>query len=105
MLIDLNKFKQQLNPLCLKVKEVEGDGNCVFRAVADQLEGDESLHSVFRQRTVEYILENKGMYTYFIEDDETIEEYCKDLAKDGIWGDQLEINALAKVFQFNAIIH
>ena len=51
------------------------------------MEGDESLHSVYRQRTVEYILENKEMYTYFIEDDETIEEYCKDMAKDGTWGD------------------
>lgn len=45
------------------------------------------------------------MYTFFIEDDETIEEYCKDMTKDGVWGDQLEINALANVYQFNAIIH
>ena len=103
--IDMNKFREQLHPLCLKVKEMEGDGNCLFRAVADQLEGDESMHAIYRQKTVEYILENKEMYTFFIEDDETIEEYCQDMAKDGVWGDQLEINAMANVFQFNAIVH
>lgn len=84
---------------------MEGDGNCLFRSVADQLEGDESMHAVCRQRTVEYILENKDMYTHFIEDDETIEEYCKDMAKDGIWGGQIELNALAMVYRFNAVIH
>lgn len=45
------------------------------------------------------------MYTHFIEDDETIEEYARDMAKDGMWGDQLEINALANIYQFNAVIH
>ena len=41
----------------------------------------------------------------FIEDDETIEEYCADMAKDAIWGGQLELNAMATLFRFNAIIH
>lgn len=53
---DMQRFTEQLTPQCLKVKEMEGDGNCLFRAVADQLEGDEELHSEYRLRTVEYIL-------------------------------------------------
>ena len=32
---DLAKFKEQLNPLCLKVKEMGADGNCFFRSIAD----------------------------------------------------------------------
>lgn len=32
---DIKKFKEQLSPLCLKVKEMGGDGNCFFRAIAD----------------------------------------------------------------------
>ena len=103
--IDLKKFHEQLQPLCLKVKEMDGDGNCLFRAVADQLEGDDSLHSKYRRRTVEYILKNKEMYKSFIEDDETIEEYCQDMAKDGVWGDQIELNALASIYRFNAVVH
>lgn len=54
---------------------------------------------------MDYILENKEIYTHFIMDDDTIEEYCKVLAKDGTWGDQLEINAMANLYRFNAYIH
>ena len=34
-MLDLKKFEQQLQPLFLKVKEAEGDGNCLFRSLAD----------------------------------------------------------------------
>lgn len=45
------------------------------------------------------------MYTPFIEDDETIDQYCDDMIKDGIWGGQLEMNALANCIKFNVIVH
>lgn len=45
------------------------------------------------------------MYTPFIEDDETIDQYCDDMIKDGIWGGQLEMNALANSMKFNVIVH
>ena len=32
---DMKRFTEYLTPLCLKYKEMEGDGNCLFRAVAD----------------------------------------------------------------------
>lgn len=101
----MQKFRMQLNPQCLKVFETHADGNCLFRTIADQLEGDESLHPIYRQKAVEHILENKDFYTLFIEDDETIEEYCQDMAKDGFWGGQLEMNALGTLLGFNAIVH
>jgi OTU domain-containing protein 3 len=91
--------------LCLKVREMGGDGNCFFRAIADQITGDESRHMEYRHHAVDYIRANKDMYVPFIEDDETIEQYCDDMEKDGIWGDQLETNALASCFKFNIIVH
>lgn len=84
---------------------MDSDGNCLFRSVADQLNGDESMHAIYRAEAVQYILDNKEMYTPFIEDDETIEQYCNDMRKDGIWGGQLEMNAMAYCFNFNVIIH
>lgn len=63
------------------------------------------MHATYRSQAVEYILINKEMYTPFIEDDETIEQYCNDMSKDGIWGGQIEMNALAYCFNFNVIIH
>ena len=82
-----------------------GDGNCLFRALADQLEGNEKKHSNYREDSAKYILANKDMYVPFIEDDETIEEYCSDMSKDGVWGGQLEMNALAHCHKFNVIVH
>ena len=45
---DMEKFKLQLAPNCLKVFEIEGDGNCMFRAIADQLDGDQNQHYQYR---------------------------------------------------------
>ena len=41
----------------------------------------------------------------FIEDDETVDQYCDRMTKEGVWGDQLEMNALATKFKFNIIVH
>jgi OTU domain-containing protein 3 len=32
----------------LKVQNINGDGNCLFRAIADQLEGDQEKHGFYR---------------------------------------------------------
>eukprot|EP00350_Pseudokeronopsis_sp_OXSARD2_P013266 CAMPEP_0170541626 /NCGR_PEP_ID=MMETSP0211-20121228/1316_1 /TAXON_ID=311385 /ORGANISM="Pseudokeronopsis sp., Strain OXSARD2" /LENGTH=44 /DNA_ID= /DNA_START= /DNA_END= /DNA_ORIENTATION= len=41
---------------------------------------------------------NKDDFAPFIEDDETIDQYLDDIAKDGEWGGQLEIQALSLHF-------
>ena len=96
--IDLQKFKEQLTPNCLKVCEIEGDGNCMFRAIADQLEGDERRHFDYRVAACNYIKTNKDMYVPFIDEDETIEQYCNDMMQDAVWGGQMEMNALAHCY-------
>ena len=80
------KFKLQLAQYGLRLKEVGGDGNCLFRAIADQLEGNEKLHKKYRDQAVEILESNKEAYAPFIEDDETIDDYIKDMMKDGNWG-------------------
>ena len=84
--IDLEKFKNQLSPLCLKVVEIQGDGNCLFRAIADQLEGDEKKHCQYREAAVRYIKQNKELYAPFLDEDETLEQYCHEMSQDAIWG-------------------
>ena len=77
----------------------------MFRAIADQLEGDESQHLQYRLAACKYIKTNKDYYIHFIDEDETIEGYCNDMSKDAVWGGQMEMNALASAFKFNVIIH
>ena len=85
------KFRLQLAQYGLRLKEMVGDGNCLFRSIADQLEGNEKLHRKYRQEAVDYLEQNKEHYAPFIEDDETIDQYIADMSRDGVWGGQLEI--------------
>lgn len=70
----------------LKIKEIKGDGNCLFRALSDQLFGNEQQYSDLRQQACQLIEENKDVYRFYIEDDVTIEDYIDDMRKDGVWG-------------------
>ena len=63
------------------------------------------MHRKYREAAVEFIEENKEQYAPFIEDDETIDQYLGDMRKDGIWGGQMEIQALSIKFNFNVIVH
>lgn len=44
------EFQKVLKPLGLKIKDVLGDGNCLFRALSDQLYGHEERHERIRQK-------------------------------------------------------
>jgi len=61
---------------CLKLKEIDGDGNCLFRSIGDQILGDESVHSLYRAKTVQFIRANQNDYMPFIEDDVKFDDYC-----------------------------
>ena len=82
-----------------------GDGNCLFRSVADQLEGDQSLHKKYRKAAVDYILQNKDYFSGFMNENDSIEKYCSRLEKDKTWGGQHELNALANKYNFNVFLH
>ena len=81
------------------------DGNCMFRALSDQLKGTEIYHVDYRTECADYIEENQELYKFFIEDDEDIDDYIKWIRKDARWGGQLEMNALAQIHNFNVVVH
>ena len=81
------------------------DGNCLFRSIADQLEGNEKLHRKYRSDAIAYMEENKEEFIPFIEDDEKIEDYLAHMCKDSVWGGQQEIQALSMKYKFNLILH
>lgn len=56
------------------------DGNCLFRAVANQLCGREDMHGKYRKDAIDEMKSNKDDYSPFIEDDKTIEEYLEEIA-------------------------
>ena len=53
-----NEFDKELAPLQIRLQDVAGDGNCLFRALADQVDGNESTHIFMREEACKYILKN-----------------------------------------------
>jgi len=102
---DLAKFEEQVSVYGLKLKIVKGDGNCLFRTMADQMEGREDNYMTYRQRIVEHIIDNREYFEPFIEDDEKFDDYVKDMIRDAVWGGNLEIQAFSMLYQRNVVIH
>jgi len=92
-----NEFQEVLKPKGIYMRDVEGDGNCQFRSIADQLDGDENCHTKYREMAVEYITKNKEYFALFLPDDEDIDEYIKDMSESGTWGGHFELVALSCV--------
>ena len=99
------KFKKHLESLGYFIREVRGDGNCLFRAVSEQMEGNENNFVEYREKCINYIKENKDTFAPFIEDDEPIDKYIERMSKNSEWGGNLEIYALSMVLEANFYIY
>eukprot|EP00913_Durusdinium_trenchii_P002322 g2144.t1 len=64
------ELKKDRTVLCgLRVKEVEGDGACLFRAFADQLTADEpDAHARMREECVDFMVQHRGDFEPFIDE-------------------------------------
>ncbi|KAK9054103.1 hypothetical protein SSX86_025180 [Deinandra increscens subsp. villosa] len=102
---EISEFRAQLDALGLKIIEVTADGNCFFRALADQLDGDEDMHEKYRKMVVQYIMKNRESFEPFIEDEVPFDEYCQSMEKDGTWAGNMELQAASLVTHSNICIH
>jgi len=85
--------------------EMKSDGNCLFRVLAYQVEGDQEKHGKYRQQVVTYMYENEDWLKEIMVDDKAKDKYCKQMEKDGEWGDQIELTAIAYLYGVNILVH
>lgn len=89
----------------LHIEAVEGDGNCLFRAVAHQVYGDENLHNLVRQKCLDYMESESDFFSQFVEGGrEMFPFYLRAKRMDACWGDDPEIEVLICVFTFIIIL-
>lgn len=90
---------------------MESDGNCLFRAIAHQIEGNQESHDFYRQRVMDYISLHKDHFQLFIEpkeegeEEEGMEDYIERLRRLGEWGGQPELFAATQCFHVNIQIY
>lgn len=120
---NFNDFSNQLSKLGLELRDITGDGNCCFRALSDQMQGNESHHLEYRKRVCQYMKQNKEEFEPFVaalfdEDDDdqfkklsnikkldSFEKYIKNMEQPGTYADNGCLVAFARLYQVNINIH
>ncbi|XP_026189538.1 OTU domain-containing protein 3 isoform X2 [Mastacembelus armatus] len=98
-------FSNQLQALGLKLREVPGDGNCLFRALGDQLEGHSRGHLRLRQETVQYMMSHRQDFEPFVEDDVPFAQHLSNLSQPGTFAGNDAIVAFARSQEVKVVIH
>ncbi|XP_042432292.1 OVARIAN TUMOR DOMAIN-containing deubiquitinating enzyme 6-like [Zingiber officinale] len=84
-----------------EVRKMLEDGNCLFRAVADQVYGDAEEYDMARQMCVDYLEKERDHFSQFLIESFTL--YCKRKRRDKVYGNNIEIQAFAEMY--NRPIH
>lgn len=100
---DFKELSRSLQELGLVIKKMAEDGNCLFRSMADQLEGDIESHLKLRTECVQYMREHRDHFSSFHDGD--FDAYLTDMASVRTWGDQLCLLAGLRTRKVNAFIH
>ena len=90
------KFQNVMKKNNFEIKTIRGDGNCLFRAVSDQVYGTDKHYDIIRQKCMDYLEVQKRFFKLFVDGD--FDEYIKQKRMDAIWGDDIEIEALSEIY-------
>ena len=80
------------------VETVAGDGHCLFRSISGAISGSVNEYKLVRYMCYFEIYEHPEKYIEFFEDNVNKEEYLNRLKNDNQWGGNIELSALANLF-------
>ncbi|DBA01157.1 TPA: hypothetical protein N0F65_002292 [Lagenidium giganteum] len=90
----------------LRLHPVEGDGNCLFRAVSHQVYGNDGHHGLVRRYCMDYMESEKDYFEpYIVGDMNDFMRYVTVKRRDGVWGDDPEIQAMCELYDRPAEIY
>ncbi|KAG0232862.1 hypothetical protein BGW42_007871 [Actinomortierella wolfii] len=92
----MRELKHQLASLNLQLKDTLGDGNCLFRALADQYTGSDAEHYRLRQEVCDYIEEHADHFKLFL-DNQTVEAHVAQMRRNATYGGNVELVAFARL--------
>jgi hypothetical protein len=77
--------------------EMPGDGNCLFRAAAFALLGTQQSHMRVRRQVVDFLWRHRNEFSTFVPE-MPFDAYCAQMRNDGVWGSELELQAMSRLF-------
>jgi len=78
------------------IKQMATDGACMFRAVADQVYGDQEMHTVVRRHCMDYMVQNRDFFSQYITED--FLSYIRRKRVDHSHGNHIEMQALSEMY-------
>lgn len=105
--IEIDLMERLLRNHNLQVHDIKPDGHCLFRSIQDQLQTRGMVESVsiekLRQQAAEYIRTHADDFTPYLFDEQTMQirdiaEYTAELENTAMWGSDMELLALSKVY-------
>ncbi|BBG99834.1 Cysteine proteinases superfamily protein [Prunus dulcis] len=93
---DHERLLERLATYDLSELQIEGDGNCQFRALADQLFRNPDYHKHVRKHVVKQLKHHRKLYEAYVP--MKYRHYLKKMKKAGEWGDHLTLQAAADRF-------
>ena len=113
-LLESKSFEHRLSKEGFRIVEVAADGHCLFSAIGCQLDPPKD-HWELRALAAKYLLEHRENYENFIELDlielnsdstsiDKYEEYCRKIESTGMWGGQIDLEALRRSLGICSIV-
>jgi hypothetical protein len=90
---------ERLRLLGMASVEMEGDGNCQFRAFADQLFGSQQHHATVRAAVIAHMKAASEFFGMYFESTAEYNAYLRDMSHSRTWGDELTLRACVEAFE------
>ncbi|XP_041349788.1 OTU domain-containing protein 5-like [Gigantopelta aegis] len=78
------------------IKKMGQDGACLFRAIADQVYGDQEMHTIVRKNCIDYMAKNPEFFSQYVTED--FKTYLNRKRMESCHGNNLEMQAMAELF-------
>uniref|UniRef100_A0A7N1A2Z1 ubiquitinyl hydrolase 1 n=1 Tax=Kalanchoe fedtschenkoi TaxID=63787 RepID=A0A7N1A2Z1_KALFE len=99
---DYERLSNRLEFCGLVELKVDGDGNCQFRALSDQLYHNPEHHKLVRQQVVNQLQSRRDVYEGYVPMDYS--DYLKKTRESGAWGDHVTLQAAADSYGVKIIV-
>lgn len=94
--LDHSRLAERLKTYGLAELQIEGDGNCQFRALADQLFQNPEYHRHVRKEVVKQLKNCRKLYEGYVP--MKYRRYLRKIKRTGEWGDHITLQAAADRF-------
>ena len=89
-------FQAQMAQRGLEIRQMEKDGNCLFRCIADRVYGGADMHDVARRLCMDHMQKERDHFSQYVTQD--FDAYLLRKRRDGTFGNHIEMQALSEIY-------